>query len=197
MSECQPAPLDASNLLLRGSVLRNTEYVYGIALYTGFDKKVALNMRNPPSEMGSFGKKLNSVVLFLFGLLSALVIGFSISAGVLQGRFGQDQWNMGTNKDKTGSETFFRSLGTFLILFSTFIPVSLFVTLEFIRLLQAAFMAADYRRKTNSQGVVARATNLNEMLGEVEHVLSDKTGTLTENIMRHIVCSAEGKSTTL
>lgn len=187
------APLDASNLLLRGSILRNTDYIYGVTMYTGFDTKVALNMRHPPSKMGSIERKLNLVVVFLFIVLAILVITVSAASGILQNRDGPGQWYMGENRLITGTRAGTRGLGTFLILFSTFIPVSLFVTLEFIRVLQALFMTADYRMKTGDQSVVARATNLNEMLGEVEHILSDKTGTLTENIMRYIACSAGGK----
>lgn len=187
-----PDPLDASNLMLRGSILRNTDYIYGLAVYTGFDTKVALNMRHPPSKMGSVERKLNWVVLMLFIILAILVIAASVASGVLQSNQGEDQWYMGEFRLRSGSSTIGRGLGTFLILFSTFIPVSLFVTLEFIRVLQALFMTADYRMKTGKQAVAARATNLNETLGEVEHILSDKTGTLTENIMRYVGCSAGG-----
>lgn len=189
----QPTPLDASNLMLRGSILRNTDYIYGLVVYTGFETKVALNMRHPPSKLGTIEKKLNWVVLFLFLVLAVLVIAASLAAALLQKRHGTGQWYMATNSKRSAVRLGFISLATFLILFSTFIPVSLFVTLEFIRVFQAMFMSADYRMKTGNQPVVARATNLNEMLGEVEHVLSDKTGTLTENVMRYIACSAGGE----
>ncbi len=186
-------PLDSSNLLLRGSILRNTDYIYGVAMYTGYDTKVALNMRNPPSKMGDIEKKLNWVVLLLFIFLVIIVIITAGIGGYLQTSFGAGQWYMGpVLRAEPGWRRGLRSLGTFLILFSTFIPVSLFVTLEFVRLVQGIFIAADPRMKTGDQAAVARSTNLNETLGTIQHVLSDKTGTLTENIMRYVACSAGG-----
>lgn len=187
-----PAPLDSSNLLLRGSILRNTAYIYGMAVYTGYDTKVALNMRHPPSKMGQTEVKLNQVVLFLFGNLSVLIAICAIASGVLQSRYGEGQWYMGDLRNAEGVRVGLRGLGTFLILFSTYIPVSLFVTLEFVRVVQGVFMTYDAKMKTKGQAVAVRATNLNEVLGQIEFVLSDKTGTLTENIMRYIACSAGG-----
>ena len=188
------SPLDSSNLLLRGSILRNTEYIYGVAMYTGYDTKVALNMRNPPSKMGDIERKLNWVVLLLFIFLLIIIVVTAGISGYLQTRFGEGQWYMGnTLRLEAGWLKGLRSLGTFLILFSTFIPVSLFVTLEFVRLVQGIFIAADPRMISGKQAAVARSTNLNETLGTIQHVLSDKTGTLTENIMRYVACSAGGQ----
>lgn len=186
-------PLDSSNLLLRGSILRNTEYIYGAVVYTGYDTKVALNMRHPPSKMGDIEKKLNWVVLLLFIFLMIIVIVSSGISGFLQSRFGGGQWYMSILSQELGLSAGFRGLGTFLILFSTFIPVSLFVTLEFVRLVQGVFISADPRLQTGDQPAVARSTNLNETLGTIQHILTDKTGTLTENIMRYVACSAGGQ----
>lgn len=185
-------PLDSSNLLLRGSILRNTDYIYGVAIYTGYDSKVALNMRHPPSKMGAIERKLNWVVLVLFLALASLVIIAAVLSAYLQANFGAGQWYMGGLSKESALLRGGRGLGTFLILFSTFIPVSLFVTLEFVRLIQGIFIAGDPRMISGEQAAVARSTNLNETLGTIQHVLSDKTGTLTENIMRYVACSAGG-----
>eukprot|EP00172_Hildenbrandia_rubra_P002687 Plantae.Rhodophyta-Hildenbrandia_rubra.ctg3734.p1 GENE.Plantae.Rhodophyta-Hildenbrandia_rubra.ctg3734~~Plantae.Rhodophyta-Hildenbrandia_rubra.ctg3734.p1 ORF type:complete len:934 (-),score=194.79 Plantae.Rhodophyta-Hildenbrandia_rubra.ctg3734:3824-6625(-) len=185
--------LDSANLLLRGSILRNTEYIYGLVVYTGYDTKVALNMRNPPSKLGAVEKKLNWVVIIIFVVLMLFVIAASIWSGILQGKDGEGQWYMGSFRNDSAAKIGVRGLGTFLILFATLIPISLFVTLEFVRVFQALFMQMDKKMNSKGKKMMARATNLNEMLGTIEHVLSDKTGTLTENIMRYVACTADGK----
>lgn len=185
-----PAPLDASNLLLRGSVLRNTDWIYGLAVYTGPESKIALNMRNPPSKMGPIEVKLNWIVGILFIFLALVVIVSAVVSGTLQGVKSDGQWYMGEKRLVTGVKTTFIGLGTFLVLFSTWIPISLFVTLEFVRVIQAAFMQNDIHLTSRGHTIAAKATNLNEMLGNIEHVLSDKTGTLTENEMNYVACSA-------
>lgn len=188
----QPTSLSVENLLLRGSILRNTPFVYGLVLYNGQDTKLARNMRNPPSKLGGIERMMNRVVVGLFSILAVVTAIFAFIAGHWQGEEGADQWYMGKDRLLSGSSAGFRSLGTYLILFHSFVPVSMFVTLEFARIIQGWFIGEDRKMRTKGVSVKSKSNNLNESLGYVEHIFSDKTGTLTENVMQYAACSTGG-----
>ena len=84
----------------------------------------------------------------------------------------------------------------FFLLHATFIPVSLYVSMSVIRYFQAYFMENDldmYYNITNTSALV-RTLTLNEELGQISHIFSDKTGTLTCNIMEYRKSSINGIS---
>lgn len=69
-----------------------------------------------------------------------------------------------------------------LLTFQDIVPISLYISIEAVRTLQAAFIYFDYDiwyRKTN-QATIARSWNLSDDLGQIEYIFSDKTGTLTQ-----------------
>ena len=82
-----------------------------------------------------------------------------------------------------------------LILYGYLIPISLYVSVEIAKVIQALyFINFDqlmYHRETDTWAM-ARTSNLNEELGMVQIVMSDKTGTLTRNTMEFFRCSIAG-----
>lgn len=69
------------------------------------------------------------------------------------------------------------------------------MTLELVRFLQAIFINLDiemYHAESNTPAM-ARTSNLNEELGMVNYIFSDKTGTLTRNVMEFKKCSIAGQ----
>lgn len=83
-----------------------------------------------------------------------------------------------------------------MLIFTNFVPISLLVTLEMVKFLQAVFISWDlklyYPLTDTAAGV--QSSNLNEELGQINYVFSDKTGTLTCNIMEFRKFSVSGRS---
>ncbi|KAG0565462.1 hypothetical protein KC19_8G192100 [Ceratodon purpureus] len=199
----QSYPLGPPQILLRDSSLQNTGSIYGVVLYTGHDTKVMRNSTPPPSKRSRVDKTLDKLIYAMFATLLTLCIITGIVLGVRTKREGTDVWylqplaygNLFFNPERAYVAGVVSSVSG-LILYGYLIPISLYVSLEVVRVLQALFMMLDiqmYDSATNKRFRV-KSAGLNEELGQVDTILSDKTGTLTCNQMDFFRCSIAGIS---
>ncbi|KMZ65115.1 putative Phospholipid-transporting ATPase [Zostera marina] len=194
--------IEPSHILLRDSKLRNTDYVYGVVIFTGHDSKVMQNSTASPSKRSRVEKKMDKIIYILFTLLISISIISSIGfATTIQYKV-DDWWYL----DPTHTTDFYNPsrlfisvtfhLITVLILYGYLIPISLYISIELVKVLQAKIINSDicmYDELTG-KSAKARTSNLNEELGQVDTILSDKTGTLTCNQMDFLKCSIAGVS---
>uniref|UniRef100_A0A3Q3C753 Phospholipid-transporting ATPase n=1 Tax=Haplochromis burtoni TaxID=8153 RepID=A0A3Q3C753_HAPBU len=188
-----PVPLGPDQVLLRGAQLRNTQWVVGIVVYTGHDSKLMQNSTKAPLKRSNVERVTNMQILVLFGILLVMALVSSVGAAIWNREHTDEAcWYLSRAGDI--SLNFAYNLLTFIILYNNLIPISLLVTLEVVKFTQALFINWDvemYYSETDTPAM-ARTSNLNEELGQVKYLFSDKTGTLTCNIMHFKKCTIAG-----
>ncbi|XP_017970758.1 PREDICTED: phospholipid-transporting ATPase 3 isoform X2 [Theobroma cacao] len=196
----QTLPLSPNQILLRGCSLKNTEFIVGAVIFSGHETKVMMNSMNVPSKRSTLERKLDKLILTLFGTLFTMCLIGAIGSGVFIDR---KYYFLGLSKsveDQFNPNNRFLvallTMLTLLTLYSTIIPISLYVSIEMIKFIQSTqFINKDlnmYHAETDTPAL-ARTSNLNEELGQVEYIFSDKTGTLTRNLMEFFKCSIGGE----
>eukprot|EP00477_Mikrocytos_mackini_P001498 GAHX01001611.1.p1 GENE.GAHX01001611.1~~GAHX01001611.1.p1 ORF type:complete len:1200 (-),score=219.20 GAHX01001611.1:28-3627(-) len=182
-------PLTATQFIPRSCVLKNTKWCIGVAVYTGKETKLALNSLKTKTKTSSISKKVDYVViiLVLFQLMYA-IISFGLFV-LWRNRRYNTFWYLTQDKEgKVATDESSLYLGqfiSFIIVSLNLIPISLYIMLDMIRLIQAIFINYDLSMydTEKSKFPVVRSSGLNEDLGRVSYLFTDKTGTLTENKM--------------
>ncbi|NXV54268.1 AT8B5 ATPase, partial [Uria aalge] len=192
--------LDNEKMLLRGCTIRNTEWCFGLVIYAGPDTKLMQNSGKTTFKRTSIDRLMNVLVLVvnlcIFLALMCLILAVVNAIWEYdKGYYFQVYlpWAEGVS---SASYSGFLMFWSYVIILNTVVPISLYVSVEIIRLGNSFYI--DWDRKMyyplNDTPAQARTTTLNEELGQIKYIFSDKTGTLTQNIMCFNKCSINGKS---
>uniref|UniRef100_G7Q1U4 Phospholipid-transporting ATPase n=1 Tax=Macaca fascicularis TaxID=9541 RepID=G7Q1U4_MACFA len=190
--------LGPENLLLKGATLKNTEKIYGVAVYTGMETKMALNYQGKSQKRSAVEKSINAfLIVYLFILLTKAAVCTTLKYVWQSTPYNDEPWyNQKTQKERETLKVLkmFTDFLSFMVLFNFIIPVSMYVTVEMQKFLGSFFISwdKDFYDEEINEGALVNTSDLNEELGQVDYVFTDKTGTLTENSMEFIECCIDG-----
>ncbi|XP_077982097.1 putative phospholipid-transporting ATPase IIB isoform X2 [Glandiceps talaboti] len=154
----QQDPLSIENTLWANTVVASGTAI-GIVIYTGRETRAVMNTAKPSAKVGLLDLEINTQTKVLF--IATMILSLILTA--LKGFIG----------------LWYRDFFRFVLLFSAIIPLSLRVNLDMGKMVYS-FMI---QRDKEIGGTIARSTTIPEELGRIQYMLSDKTGTLTENEM--------------
>ena len=188
-------PITINNMLLRGCSLRNTEWAIGIAVFTGKETKIMLNAGITPTKRSLISRQLNFSVLTNFGLLFVLCFASGLVNGIVfaESNTSIDYFEygmIGGTPPLNGLVTFWAAL----VLYQSLVPISLYISIEIVKTIQAFFIYSDYYMyyEPLDYPCTPKSWNISDDLGQIEYVFSDKTGTLTQNVMEFKKCTING-----
>uniref|UniRef100_A0A8C4MWU3 Phospholipid-transporting ATPase n=1 Tax=Equus asinus asinus TaxID=83772 RepID=A0A8C4MWU3_EQUAS len=178
-------PLDIGNILLRGCKIRNTDTCYGLVIYAGTS-----SARSHKARPGCHMHLSRDIFVSLVLISAALTVGFWYKVKEFKTKH---HYVAAKHARTVATESFFIFWG-FLILLSVMVPMAMFIMAEFIYLGNSVFINWDTQMyyEPKDMPAKARSTSLNDQLGQVEYIFSDKTGTLTQNIMTFKKCCING-----
>ncbi|XP_017071881.2 phospholipid-transporting ATPase VA isoform X1 [Drosophila eugracilis] len=187
-------PISTECLLLRESRLKNTDFIEGIVVYAGHETKSMLNNSGPRYKRSQVEQQMNIDVIWCVIILLILCVVGAIGCRMWLSSFTQFPVPyLPPNKLTANMESMW-IFWTYIVILQVMIPLSLYVTIELCKILQVFHIHNNvdlFDTETNKQ-TECRAMNITEELGQIQHIFTDKTGTLTENKMIFRRCVVNG-----
>ena len=162
-------PLTNDQVIYRGSTLRNTQEAIGMIIYTGEECKIRMNAtKNPRIKAPSLQARVNRIVIVLVAFVISLAVFNTAAYEVWSADTERKSWYLTNAKVPV-----FPVLASFVIIFNTLIPLSLYVSLEIIKLGQVFLMNdIDMYDEASDTPMEPRTSTINEELGQVRYVTS-------------------------
>lgn len=151
--------LSLENTMWANTVLASSGYCLGMIVYTGIETRAQMNSKQPLTKVGKLDLEINRMSKFLFLFMVLLSLGIVALSG-FKGNY---------------LINFFR----FVLLLCAIIPISLRVNLDLGKVYYCFGIYGD----KEIPGTIPRNSTIPEELGRVQFLLTDKTGTLTQNDM--------------
>ncbi|OAA53859.1 ATPase, P-type, phospholipid-translocating, flippase [Cordyceps fumosorosea ARSEF 2679] len=189
-------PLTLNNVVYRGSTLRNTSEAIGLVVNSGEECKIRMNAhKNVRTKKPAMQSAVNKIIFFQIFIVVMLAVGFTIGYYLWEEDVENKSFYLYRKGVYDAAVPFREIFFGFLIMFNTLIPLSLYISLEIVKLGQLLLLHdADMYDPVSDTPMVANTTTILENLGQISYVFSDKTGTLTENLMRFRKLSVAGVS---
>ena len=151
--------LSLENTIWANTVLASPGFMLGMVIHTGLETRMAMNTNPPRQKVGKLDEEVNWMSKVLF-------VGMVVLAGAI------------ITVDGFKGDWYFKFFRVILLLCSI-IPISMKINLDLAKI----YYSYGINRDPGIEGCIARNSTIPEELGRLQFLLTDKTGTLTQNEM--------------